>query len=415
MHDATIPRRWRLPLRIVWLACALAVTLLMVFGAAARWAELQTVCDGSDCATLVLSPGERTLLEARGIGLGAYALYLLLVDLLVAVGFGGLAVLLFWRKSADWIGYFASLAFLFIGTIFYSDYPRALVRQTPALEPVNTVLTALAIALFILLFYLFPDGRFVPRRLAAVVALFVALLLLDPLLLPDGPQATSTSLLSASIAAVGALLGFGSLIYRYRYVATPFQRQQMKWVLGGFVCMFVASMEWVIFMEIFPLAPGPRRLAFIATMLPQYVLLASFPLSFVIAFQRHQLWDIDIIIRRTLQYAVVTAVLALVYFGSVILLQRLFTAAAGADSPAVIVLSTLLIAALFNPLRKRVQSAIDRRFFRRKYDAQQVLAQFGAFCRDETELAALQTGLEEVIRDTLQPEHVSVWFRSARR
>ncbi len=411
MPYATIPPRWRLPLRAIWLACAVALTLLMAFGSTARWAELQTVCSGSHCATLVLSPEELTLLEARGFTLGAYAAYLLAVDLIVAVVFGGLSALLFWRKSADWMGYIGSLAFLFMGTIFYSDYPRALVRQLPALEPLNAALTTVAIALFVLQFYLFPDGRFVPRWFAGIVALCGSILLLEPLLLPDGPQAASATLVAVAVAAAGAIFGIISLVYRFRYVATPIQRQQMKWVMGGFVCMFVASMEWIIFMELFPLEPGPQRLAFIATMLPQYLLLACLPLSFVIAFLRHQLWDIDIIIRRTLVYALLSGLLALTYFGSVVALQTIFGRFISGQSPLVLVISTLLIAALFTPLRNRVQTFIDRRFYRQKYDAQQVLAQFAQTVRDEVELETLRTELVNVVQQTMQPEHASVWLR----
>jgi hypothetical protein len=129
-----------------------------------------------------------------------------------------------------------------------------------------------------------------------------------------------------------------------------------------------------------------------------------------IAVMRYRLFDIYVIIRKTTSYAILTALLALIYYGSVVILQRLLAPLTG-DSTPVIVLSTLLIAALFLPLRRRVQATIDRRFFRRKYDAEKVLEQFAATVRDETDLDALTAELLRVIQETMEPESISLWLR----
>jgi hypothetical protein len=139
--------------------------------------------------------------------------------------------------------------------------------------------------------------------------------------------------------------------------------------------------------------------------------LIVFPLSIVVSILRYRLWDIDVVIRKTLVYTVLTVLLGLVYFGSVILLQQLFGALTGIEqSTLAVVVSTLVIAALFTPPRRRIQDAIDRRFFRKKYNAQQVLAKFAITARDETDLDALLAELVRMVDETLQPEHLSVWL-----
>ena len=181
-------------------------------------------------------------------------------------------------------------------------------------------------------------------------------------------------------------------------------RAQLLWAFGGL------ALGIALFLFNFPAAFG-----WVGEAAYPFTIVASLGipvmgLGLAMAVLRYRLFDIGVIIRRTTAYAILTALLALVYFGSVVVLQRFLTPLTGNTAPAV-VLSTLLIAALFLPLRRRVQDIIDRRFFRRKYDAEKVLARFAATARDETDLDALTAELARVIQETMQPEHVSVWVR----
>jgi hypothetical protein len=136
------------------------------------------------------------------------------------------------------------------------------------------------------------------------------------------------------------------------------------------------------------------------------------PLSISVAVLRSHLFDIDVLINRTLVYGSLTTVLIAVYFGGVVGLQRLFVATTGGKSTLAVVASTLAIAALFNPLRRRTQSFIDRGFYRKKYDARKTLESFSAKLRDETDLDALNDDLVGVVRETMQPEHITLWLRT---
>jgi hypothetical protein len=210
------------------------------------------------------------------------------------------------------------------------------------------------------------------------------------------------------------LLGVYAQVFRYRNVSAHSERQQTKWVLFGsmlFVLMILVSYPFFIAMN--NMQPGdPLPWWLPMNNILWWLTMCIMPVTIFIAIQRHNLWDIDIIIRRTLVYGALTLMLVVVYFASVVLLQQAFRALTGQDSPVAIVISTLIIAALFNPLRGRVQKAIDHRFYRRKYDAQQALAEFAATARDEVELEQLTGHLLSVVQEAMQPEHVNLWLSS---
>ena len=148
----------------------------------------------------------------------------------------------------------------------------------------------------------------------------------------------------------------------------------------------------------------------------QDVALVSFtavPIAVGIAILRYRLYDIDLLINRTLVYGSLTVTLVALYFGGIVVLQRVFVLLTGQQSTLAVVASTLLIAALFTPLRRRIQGFIDRRFYRRKYDARKTLEAFSTKLKNETDLEALNNDLVGVVRETMQPAHVSLWLRPA--
>lgn len=221
--------------------------------------------------------------------------------------------------------------------------------------------------------------------------------------------------LTAIVLSIFFFIGSSLTIYRYRITHSA-ERKQMRWLLGV-VIYFAVFIHITTFLQ--GLAGPFRNLVDMSSLISFFnvpslgISLVSlmFPAVVAISILRYRLFDIDLIIRRTLQYSVLSGLLGLTYFGLVIVLQNLTSAVGGQQSEFVTVLSTLAIAALFFPLRNRVQEFIDKRFFRKKYDAQKVLAEFAATCRDETDLDKLVVRLAEVIDETLQPEKVSVWIK----
>jgi hypothetical protein len=268
------------------------------------------------------------------------------------------------------------------------------------------------------LLLLFPDGRLPSRRWRPVawgVALGTAggvvgyALRAGPLVdFPhianpygvDGPVVGVVGVAGSIVAAGSMVASAVSLIIRLRRAGSV-ERQQIKWLAyGGAVMVGILGAGGLITLWSVP-----------ASIVVMSVSLLGLPVFTGIAIVRYRLYDIDLLINRTLVYGALTAMLVLVYLGGVVLLQYLFRTLAGEESQLAIVASTLAIAALFEPLRRRVQVFIDRRFYRRKYDARKTLEAFSTKLRDETDLDALNDDLVGVVRDTMQPAYASLWLR----
>ena len=270
------------------------------------------------------------------------------------------------------------------------------------------------------LLLLFPDGRLPSPRwrpVAWCAALgligFLAGAALQTGPLGDFPRIVNPygvdSLILAVVAVTGAILAAASmvasavsLIVRMRRAGRA-QRQQIKWLAYG-GAIVVGTVFASVVISIWSANVGIAVVS---------VGLLGVPIFTGVAIARYRLYDIDIVINRTLVYGALTAALVAVYFGGVVTLQILFRALTGQEQQPqlALVVTTLAIAALFDPLRRRIQSFIDRRFYRRKYDARKTLEAFSVKLRDETDLEALSGDLEGVVRETMQPAYVSLWLR----
>jgi hypothetical protein len=278
---------------------------------------------------------------------------------------------------------------------------------------------------------LFPDGRLPSGRwrsfawlvgIAAIVGVIPAALLPGPIcevcpienpLGIEGLENVADLINALMVTFFNGVLGslaWASLFLRFRH-ASGVEHQQIKWlVFTTSVAVVGAALAYIVY--------SPTGAWWVWSVGQSLLAVASVgvPIAMGVAILRYRLYDIDILINRTLVYGFLTLLLAAVYFGGVTLTEAIFRALTGQEEQPqlAIVVSTLVIAALFNPLRRRIQGFIDRRFYRRKYDAGKTLEAFSAKLRDETDLDALSDDLVGVVRETMQPAHASLWLRPDR-
>jgi hypothetical protein len=285
-------------------------------------------------------------------------------------------------------------------------YPYHLLELPRLWEASSAVVALVGVGAILLFMYVFPDGHFVPSwaRWLALVSIAV---IAPSILFPYSTLSLWWHPLLNSLVSGGV---FGTIVlvqlYRYRLVSNFVQRQQTKWVVLGIVA---AAVGYCMFLVLNLLQVGVlvSLLGYTTALLLLFLLLVSI----VVAVLRYRLYDVDLIINRTLVYGALTAALVALYFVLIVVLQRLFVLLSGQQSTLAVVASTLAIAAMFSTLRRRIQRVVDRRFYRRKYDSGKTLEAFSAKLRNETDLDALSGDLRAVVAETMQPAHVSLWLR----
>jgi hypothetical protein len=364
-------------------------------------------------------PGQLTaedvrLMQQWGLSLDFYAAYQTAVIAFFSLIFMTAGALIFWLRSDDRIALFVSLWLALFG-VTGSPLFDPLIRTHPAWQLPVRFLQGATLGCLPILTYVFPDGRFVPRWTRALTIAWVAWIVIapfTPFVVAD--FAGASALWFGVLIPGGMAIGILAQVYRYLRVSSRVERQQTKWVLFGFGLVAVGFVLYSLLPLVLPsvLEPGLVRVLYL-NFTETFLLVIPFgllPVFIGIAILRYRLWDIDQLINRTLVYGALTTTLALVYVASVVLLRYLLAPLTGSSELAVVA-STLAIAVLFNPLRRGIQTRIDRRFYRRKYDAAKVLAAFGATVRHETNLEALTAELLHVVDDTVQPEFVGLWLR----
>jgi hypothetical protein len=314
-----------------------------------------------------------------------------------------------WRRPTDWLALLTTSMLITQG-LYENNYLQGVFNSpTPPWNLVGLLLGYISPIQVLFVCAFFPNGRSVPRWLSWVL---VGLCLLDlpPSLFPSMPLGV---LLETLFILSAFPLIAGSMIYRYRRVSTPVERQQTKWVVVGGTLAIVAFLAWFVPQTIlFSGLSQPGSLYDLLGHPPFSIATLAIPVCIGIAILRYRLWEIDVIINRALVYGSLTGLLGALYAGLIIGLESLAGNLTGnADRPVILVISTLVIAALFQPLRRRIQSVIDRRFYRRKYSAEKMLEAFSVTLRSEIDPQQLREQLLQVVQEAIEPAGASLWLR----
>ncbi len=408
-------------LQALWVILVLCDLFVLIVGIPTFYRSLHVVCTTTpvaSCQDDQLIPQSLVALQHAGLSVHAYALYVFSWDMLSTLVFLLLGAVIFWRKANTWMGLFVSFFLLNFGSLGLStSHSNALLAAPP--NPVYVLAYSIAQPLSILaylclgfFFFTFPDGRLVPRWSWTLISLWIVNFVFWtvpanwPLNILNWPGVLIYSWLFLVFGGSVAMQ-----VYRYQRVASPVQRQQIKWLIYGFVPVLILAVCFQLVLLLFPALNSPDSLLTVITEPLYRFYYLPIPICVGIALLRYRLWDIDRVINRTLVYGLLTAILLLIYLVLVFAGQHLLVSLIGQSNAVVLVGSTLIVAALFQPLRHRLQRIIDRRFYRSKYDAAKTLAAFSAKLRNEVDLDELQDHLLAVVQETMQPAHVSLWLR----
>jgi hypothetical protein len=363
------------------------------------------------CEWQQLTPARVAALAGIGLSLAVYAAIIVALTLATLVVCLVVSTLIIWRRPDDRMALVVALALVMFGPTI--AVTAVIAVPSPWQVPYECF-TFLNSSLSVLVFLLFPSGQFVPRWTRWFLVVFLAVqapvdfFAVAPLL-PNNPISQPGFLLAASELATVVLVQ----LHRYRRVSSPRERQQTKWVVFGIAVTITVLVLLTMLTLIFPVLAESTSLYPLTYNLFGACWPLFFPLSFGVAMLRSRLWDIDNIINKALVYGLLTGLLGALYAGLIIGLESLAGLFGGtaAQNPVVLVISTLAIAALFLPVRRRIQVIIDRSFYRRKYDAEKTLAAFSATLRNQVDLEQVRAQLLAVVNETMQPTHVSLWLR----
>ena len=405
---STLSGRWLVLARVVWVAAAVLTVGVFAAGVPARYAELRSVCaDGEECAIGRLYPEDVQTLGDLGFSVGSYAAYTLTLEVGFFTVFFASAAVIFWRKSDEWV---ALVVALFLMT-FGGTLP-GVAAALPAAHPdwglplrFVGLLSSVSLSLF---FYVFPDGRFVPRwtRWLAVVAIVWEILLT---FFPDSPFSMESGKPLRPAGFVMLILfvstGLFAQIYRYRRVSSMVQRQQTKWVVFGVVAAWLVAIGLLLPFFVYPSLDQPGSLYNLISTMPITLSLLLIPLSIDVAILKYRLFDIDFIINRTMVYGVLTASIVGVYVAIVGGLAELLHTR---GSLLASLFATGLVAVLFAPLRDLLQRSVNRLMYGEREDPYGVLSRLGRRLEATLEPHAVLPAVAETVAHALKLPHVTI-------
>ncbi len=370
-EDARLHGRWLLLARGGWLTVALLTVALFLAGVPLRFAELRTLCAGDACGPQLTVEAARSLQEA-GLSLDFYATYIMAHAIIFAATWWTLAAVLVWRKPTDRMALFAALVFVLFGAGL-SGVMNALADSASTWGVSVKFVNNLGFVSFFIFLYLFPDGWFVPRWTRWLTVLWLVVTITDAFF-PGSPIDPDTWGLGPGLFSGLLVSGLFAQVYRYRRVSGPVQRQQTKWVVFGVAAAFGSLVGTMLLLMLIPALDQPTSLAGMVLERASALVLLLIPLCIGFAILRHRLWDVDILINRTLVYGALTACVVGFYV--------LVVGAAGAlfrmgDNLLISLVATGCVAALFQPLRERLQRAVNRLMFGERDEPYAVLSRLG--------------------------------------
>jgi signal transduction histidine kinase len=393
--------RYLLAARVAWAVVAVMAAVCIVVSITSEFARLQTVCSTGACPPGTLTPANVRDLGAMGLSVGFFAGILISVELLFAITSFAVGALIFWRRSDDRMALFLALVLVTLGGAALTQNPDALVDEPTALRLVILFVTFLGNTSIVLFFYLFPDGRFVPRWTRVVAVVFVAgqvdEFFFPSSLLPDIPAPLNTALVFGFLASI-----VYAQVYRYRRVSGPVERQQTKWIVFGITAMVVGTQGSDVLLLVYPqtwlLMAGPVY----------YLSLLFIPLSIGVAILRNHLFDIDLVINRTLVYGALTT--------SVVLLYVLVVGGLGAvlqvqGSLIVSLLATGLAAVMFQPLRDRLQRGVNHLMYGERDDPYAVLSRMGQRLESRLAPEAVLPAVTRTLREALKLPYAEIQLK----
>lgn len=404
---ARLDGRWLRGLQAcLWLAVVLAFLAVFTLDLWLSYALISSPCDGQDCHYQAVGFAEAQALADLGLSTQAYARYMLGITVVSVAIFCVVALVMLGRLYPRGWGFLFSAMLILIPTTTITSFD-VVAAAYPAWSALIHLLFILGLAATVYFFLIFPNGRLAPRGALVLPFLLIAANLSDRFIESLGPI-----MWFAYLPLFFAILAL--VVYRYRRLFDRSERQQARWVVFGCALFLAGVPIWAYTFDLGQPAPGQERLLLVmGGWTLTNLLMLALPGTIFAAILRYRLWDIDLILRKTLVYALLTALLVGIYYASVVLLQNLFAANTGQDSPLANVISTLIIAALFQPVRERLQRAANRLFFGERDDPYQVLSKLGQQLQETSTPDQTLTAITATLCQALKLPYAAIIVQTA--